>query len=82
MAPTWASPSSRPNSLPMASANPSYAAASAFSKSIGAIEGRGPPLAMIEDRDYGTATSNAFNTGEPRMHRRRMLRTVVDLRNL
>lgn len=41
-----------------------------------------PPLDMVEDRDYSTAPSNAFNTGEPRMHRRRLLRTVVDLRNL
>jgi hypothetical protein len=41
-----------------------------------------PPLAMIEDHDYDTAPANAFNTGEPRMHRRRMLRTVISLRNL
>lgn len=41
-----------------------------------------PLLTTIEDKDYGVAPFNEFNTRTERMFRRRLLRTVVDLRNL
>jgi type II secretory pathway pseudopilin PulG len=41
-----------------------------------------PPLATLEDKDYSVAPFNAYNSREERMRRRRVLQTVIDLRNL
>ncbi len=41
-----------------------------------------PLLTTVEDKDYGVTPFNEFNTREERMFRRRLLRTVVDMRNL
>jgi type II secretory pathway pseudopilin PulG len=38
-----------------------------------------PPLVRVEDHDFATSR---FNQTEDRMYRRRLLRTVVDMRNL
>lgn len=41
-----------------------------------------PPIAAIEDRDYGEADAPAADEVLDRKYRRRLLQTVVDLRNL
>ncbi|MEE8138963.1 MAG: PilW family protein, partial [Thermoanaerobaculia bacterium] len=41
-----------------------------------------PLLTLIEDNDYSIAPFDAYNSQEERMHRRRVLQTVVDLRNI
>lgn len=41
-----------------------------------------PLLTTVEDKDYSVSPFNEFNTREERMFRRRLLRTVVDMRNL
>lgn len=41
-----------------------------------------PLLATVEDKDYSASPFNAFNSREERMFRRRLLTTVVDLRNV
>lgn len=41
-----------------------------------------PPLGMIEDKDYSEMPHNVFNAVSERRYRRRLLQTVVDLRNL
>jgi len=41
-----------------------------------------PLLALVEDHDYTATPSSRFNTGPERMYRRRLLQTVIDLRNL
>lgn len=41
-----------------------------------------PLLTTVEDKDYSVTPFNEFNTREERMFRRRLLRTVVDMRNL
>jgi prepilin-type N-terminal cleavage/methylation domain-containing protein len=41
-----------------------------------------PLLGIVEDKDYADAPYSFFNTKDQREYRRRMLQTVVDLRNL
>lgn len=41
-----------------------------------------PVLQLVEDHDYTLSPSDRFNTGPERMYRRRLLQTVIDLRNL
>ena len=41
-----------------------------------------PPLEVIEDKDYSDSAYAAANSSDQRMYRRRILQTVVDLRNL
>jgi prepilin-type N-terminal cleavage/methylation domain-containing protein len=41
-----------------------------------------PVLQLVEDHDYSQSPSDRFNTGPERMYRRRLLQTVIDLRNL
>ena len=41
-----------------------------------------PLLATVEDKDYSASPFNVFNSREERMFRRRLLTTVVDLRNV
>lgn len=41
-----------------------------------------PVLQLVEDHDYTQPPSDRFNTGPERMYRRRLLQTVIDLRNL
>jgi prepilin-type N-terminal cleavage/methylation domain-containing protein len=41
-----------------------------------------PVLQLVEDHDYTQIPSDRFNTGPERMYRRRLLQTVIDLRNL
>lgn len=41
-----------------------------------------PVLQLVEDHDYSLTPSDRFNTGPERMYRRRLLQTVIDLRNL
>lgn len=41
-----------------------------------------PLLQLVEDHDYRTSPSDRFNAGFERMYRRRLLQTVIDLRNL
>lgn len=41
-----------------------------------------PLLTTVEDKDYSASPFNVFNSREERMFRRRLLTTVVDLRNV
>ena len=46
------------------------------------IRHQAPPLTTIEDKDYTDAPFTAYNNPVERKYRRRVLQTVVDLRNL
>jgi Tfp pilus assembly protein FimT len=41
-----------------------------------------PVLERVEDNTYGTAETSIVNSTNERMYRRRLLRTVIDMRNL
>ena len=41
-----------------------------------------PTLVRVEDNKYNTPQTTVFNSDEERMYRRRILRTVIDMRNL
>jgi len=41
-----------------------------------------PTLVRVEDNKYNTPETTVFNSDEERMYRRRILRTVIDMRNL
>ena len=41
-----------------------------------------PLLTLIEDKDYTSAPFDDYNTRDERIYRRRVLQTIVDLRNL
>jgi type II secretory pathway pseudopilin PulG len=41
-----------------------------------------PTLVRVEDNTYSTPETAVFNSEEERMYRRRILRTVIDMRNL
>jgi len=41
-----------------------------------------PTLVRVEDNKYSTPETTVFNSDEERMYRRRILRTVIDMRNL
>ncbi len=46
------------------------------------IRYQGPALTTLEDKNYAAAPFDAYNSRERRMRRRRVLQTVIDLRNL
>ena len=41
-----------------------------------------PALVRIEDNKYDNPDTSVFNSDTERMYRRRILRTVIDMRNL
>ena len=41
-----------------------------------------PTLVRVEDNKYDKPETTVFNSDEERMYRRRILRTVIDMRNL
>lgn len=46
------------------------------------IRHQAPLLVSVEDKDYTVSPFDAYNSRERRMRRRRVLQTVIDLRNL
>lgn len=46
------------------------------------IRHQAPPLTMIEDKNFAVAPFTAYNSPVERKYRRRVLQTIIDLRNL
>ena len=46
------------------------------------IRFQSPPLTTLEDKNYAVAPFDAYNSRERRQRRRRVLQTIIDLRNL